>query len=187
MFALTRLSKFPLAAALTMSVALPGISWAIPADSHYMVSPSSCQPATSALTGQSAATSASKLELINGVWTFRSGQTGYAELSCPINFSGGAGEWSLVQLWYRDAFAAAGSSNGYVQGDLMRRERQGAGATQLVWTASSYGNGTEYGFDTNESLPAGPNDFEMYYLRVRLYRATSNGAVAFTGFEIRFQ
>jgi hypothetical protein len=187
MIAVSRLLKLPVTLALTMSVSAPGISFALPPGSHYMVSPPSCQPAESSITGQSAATSASKLELVNGAWTFRSGQTGYAELACPINFSGSDGQWSLIQLWYRDEFTANGSQNGYVEGDLMRRERSDAGVTQLAWTASWYGSGTEYGFHTNQSLPAGPNNFEMYFLRVRLYRASgTSAAVAFTGFEIRF-
>lgn len=182
----TRWFNLSLLSGLMMSVIVPGTSWAIPTNSHYMVSPSSCQPGDSSITEASAAQSAAKLRLVNGAWTFRPGQTGYAELTCPVNFSGAAGEWSLIQLWYRDGFTSVGSNNGYVEGDLMRRQRHSGGATQLAWTASTYGNGQEYGFDSNNSLPTGPHNFQGYFVRVRMYRANDSREVAFTGFEIRF-
>ena len=124
--------------------------------------------------------------LINGAWTFKSGRTGYAELVCPINFSGSAGEWELIQLWCRDSFTSGGSNNGYVETDLMRRNRAQARASQIAWTASTYGSGDEYGFHTNSSLPSGRHNFRMYFLRVKLYRANTGAEVTFTGFEIRF-
>ena len=170
--------KLTMASAFLVLTALASNTWAIPTGSHYMVNPSSCQPADSS--------SANRLRLISGVWAFRSNQTGYAELSCPINFSGAAGEWSLIQLWYRDGFTSVGSENGYIAGDLMRRQRHTSGATQLAWTASTYGNGAEYGFDSNQVLPSGPHNFELYYVRIRLYRQNSSREVAFTGFEVRF-
>jgi hypothetical protein len=178
MTALAR-SFTPILAGAVMLVALPNL-----ASAHYMVSAASCQPATSD-NSQSAATSAGKVHLINGAWTFRSGQSGYAELACPINFSGTTPNWTLMQLWYRDGFAAAGSSNGYVEADLMRRSRSAGGATQLVWVASNLGN-DEYGYFTLYNPPAGPDDFHTYYIRVRLYRANTSLEVAFVGFEIRF-
>jgi hypothetical protein len=183
----TRSFKSTVAGTLLIFGAMPSVSSAIPTGSHYMVSPPSCQPSESSISDVSAATSASRLELINGAWTFRSGQTGYAELSCPINFSGGSGTWSLIQLWYRDGFAAVDSDNGYVEADLMRRLRNSSGAAQIAATASTFGTGDEYGHYTNDSLPAGPNDLEMYFLRVRLNRSNTSRSVAFTGLEIRFQ
>lgn len=179
MTTLTRSFKSALGGAL-LFVALPNIA----AAQHYMVSPASCQPAQSG-DGQSAATSASRLYLINGVWTFRPGQSGFAELACPINFSGAEGTWSLMQLWYRDGYAANNSDNGYVEADLMRRSREAAGTTLMVWVASNIGS-DEYGYITLNDPPPGPDNFLLYYLRVRLYRANTSQEVAFVGFEIRF-
>jgi hypothetical protein len=62
------------------------------------------------------------------------------KLSCPINFSGAAGTWSLVQLWYRDTFDAAGSSNRYVEGDLIKRDRRAP--ARRCWCGPSAPTGT---------------------------------------------
>jgi hypothetical protein len=183
MSTIPRSFRIALIAALTMVGALPSLTWAIPTNSHYMVSPASCQPAESSDSAVSAATSANRLWLINGVWSFRPGSTGAAELACPINFSGAAGVWDRVQLWYRDGFTAVGSGNGFVEGDLMMRQRGAPGTTLLSFTASPFGNGQEYGLHTDLSLPAGhPDKFLMYYLRVRMWRANANHEVAFTGY-----
>jgi len=178
MTTLTHSFKSALAGAL-MLVALPGL-----ASAHYMGHPASCQPAKSD-NGQEAETSAGKIHLVNGVWTFRSGQTGYAELACAINFSGSTVPWTLMQLWYRDGYAANNSDNGYVEADLMRRSRSAGGSTLLMWVASNIGS-DEYGYITVWDPPPGPDDFHSYYVRVRLYRANTALEVAFVGFEIRF-
>jgi hypothetical protein len=164
---LTRWFTSALAGAV-MLVALPSLA----AAQHYMVSPASCQPAESSSSSQSAATSASRLYLINGVWTFRAGQSGSAELACPINFSGAQGEWSMMQLWYRDGYAANNAEGGFVEADLMRRSRGGAGSTLMLWVASNIGT-DEYGFIPVNNPPQGPG-------------ANTAHEVAFVGFEIRF-
>jgi hypothetical protein len=90
-----------------------------------------------------------------------------------------------MQLWYRDGYAANNSDNGYVEADLMRRSREAAGTSLMVWVASNIGT-DEYGFITLNDPPAGPDNFLLYYLRVKLYRANTSQEVAFVGFEIRF-
>jgi hypothetical protein len=164
-----------------MLVSLPNLA----AAQHYMVSPASCQPAESDDSSQTAAQSASRLHLMNGVWTFRPGQSGSAELACAINYSGGQGDWKSFQLWYRDGFTANNSDAGFVEADLMRRNRREAGSNQLIWVASNIGT-DEYGFIHVSNPPPGPSDFGLYYLRVRMWRANTAHELAFVGFEMRF-
>ena len=68
---------------------------------------------------------------------------------------------------------------------MMRRRHQG-GATLVAWSASTFGTGEEYGFHAHSSLPSGPTTFRMYYVTVKLYRASTGADVAFTGLEVRF-
>lgn len=175
--------------ALSLTLLILGTSTvvqALPGEFNYMVSPPSCHPVNT--------TDASKLTLTNGAWVLKSGQSGVAHLYCPINFSGinTSSRIDTVVLAYRDGYSAVGSTNGYVEGDFNFRNRNSAGATTAFWTASTYGNGLEYGFDAltnaqNSELSEHPSWPNIYYLHVKLYRhANTNLQVAFTGFEIRF-
>ena len=150
-----------------------------------MVSPSSCQPVDSA--------SEDKLELISGVWAFRLGKYGFAELYCPINISGNAADWTMFQLWFRDEYGEENrSDHGYISADLMQRHRAEWGATRINLLASSfnfarYPNGNGYGFVSDSSLPIGPEFGRNYYLHVKMWRETNTSLkIVFTGYEIRF-
>jgi hypothetical protein len=174
----------PFTLALATAALLVGLP-TLAAAQHYMVNPSSCQPALSDDSAQTIAQSAARLHLINGVWAFRPGQSGSAELACAINFSGAQGEWSAMQLWYRDGYAANNADGGFVEADLMKRDRDGAGADLLIWVASNIGT-DEYGFIHVADPPDGPDNFDLYYVRVRMWRANTQHELAFVGFEIRF-
>ncbi|WP_131655467.1 hypothetical protein [Methylocucumis oryzae] len=171
----------------------PSVAHAIPTGLYYMVSPVSCVPAS--------ATDAGKVSLVNGAWTFKNNQTGTANLNCPISFSGNTDTIDTVILSFRDDWLgnrpySVGEEYGYVQADLMFRNRSSAGATKVlpINPASSYAESdANYGYfvlshEGQPLLSQHPALGNIYYLNVKMHRPVNNANwnVAFTGFEIRF-
>ncbi len=152
----------------------------VPADLHYMVSPPSCQPATSA--------DREALQLTNGVWRIDSNDSRVtARLLCPVNFYGNTGSFNNLQLWYK---ANAPSPYSVVRAILKSRERSQSGFSEIDRVSTEDTNNSGYGFVNKFIIgSAGPFTGRNYFVEVVLFRnnAQNPGDVAFVGLAIDIQ
>jgi hypothetical protein len=152
----------------------------VPAELHYMVSPPSCQPATSA--------DRETLQLINGVWRIDSNDdNASALLICPVNFYGNTGSFFNLQLWYK---ANTASTNSLVRAILKSRGRSQSGSVEIDRVSTEDANNPGYGFVNKFIIgSAGPFTGRNYFVEVFLSRNKdqNSGDVAFVGLAIDIQ